>query len=174
MLWSDFYDKIYDWADSTKKTRISSLEDIGSGDEVVDAVLEIQDEKIRAQLIRKAMKLGVQLTSDDYMYLDGEIPDDLYEQLGKYCGFENNEEDYSIEEESQPHRDSVGFFGALFAAILGDSGHSHKDNGYCDGDCANCPAHYGYRYGRWYYGHGHQHGCERHGNGGRSGKTYRD
>ena len=48
--------------------------------------------------------------------------------------------------------------------------HSHK----CDGNCANCPAHYGYRYGRWYYGHGHQHGCERGGNGGASGKCYRD
>ena len=44
----------------------------------------------------------------------------------------------------------------------------------CDGDCDNCPPHYGYRYGRWYYGHGHQHGCEREGNGGDSGRTYRD
>ncbi|MBQ5755432.1 MAG: hypothetical protein IIV90_07155, partial [Oscillospiraceae bacterium] len=44
----------------------------------------------------------------------------------------------------------------------------------CDGDCANCPAHYGYRYGRWYYGHGHQWGCERQGNGGFTGRTDRD
>ena len=44
----------------------------------------------------------------------------------------------------------------------------------CDGDCDNCPSHYGYRHGRWYYGHGHQHGCERGGNGGAFGHTYRD
>ena len=44
----------------------------------------------------------------------------------------------------------------------------------CDGDCANCPPHYGYRYGRWYYGHAHQHGCQRGGNGGALGKCYRD
>lgn len=44
----------------------------------------------------------------------------------------------------------------------------------CNGDCDNCPAHYGYRYGRWYYGHGHQHGCERCGNGGATGRTNRD
>ena len=50
----------------------------------------------------------------------------------------------------------------------------HGDSGKCNGDCDNCPAHYGYRYGRWYYGHGHQHGCERGGNGGASGRTYRD
>lgn len=48
------------------------------------------------------------------------------------------------------------------------------DTGRCNGDCANCPPHYGYRYGRWYYGHSHQHGCQRGGNGGASGRTYRD
>ena len=52
------------------------------------------------------------------------------------------------------------------------SGHSHSNH--CDGNCNNCPAHYGYRYGRWYYGHGHQHGCERGGNGGATGRTNRD
>ena len=44
----------------------------------------------------------------------------------------------------------------------------------CDGDCANCPPHYGYRYGRWYYGHGHTRGCQRGGPGGDSRRTYRD
>lgn len=36
----------------------------------------------------------------------------------------------------------------------------HRHNGRCNGDCANGPPHYGYRYGRWYYGHDHVHGCE--------------
>ena len=39
-----------------------------------------------------------------------------------------------------------------------------RRNGRCDGDCANCPPHYGYRYGRWYYGHDHSEGCEFGGN----------
>lgn len=39
-----------------------------------------------------------------------------------------------------------------------------KHSGKCDGDCANCPPHYGYRYGRWYYGHDHSEGCEFGGN----------
>lgn len=30
----------------------------------------------------------------------------------------------------------------------------------------DCPPHYGYRYGRWYYGHDHVHGCEFGGNKG--------
>ena len=41
-----------------------------------------------------------------------------------------------------------------------------RHNGHCDGDCANCPPHYGYRYGRWYYGHDHMEGCEFGGNRG--------
>ena len=39
-----------------------------------------------------------------------------------------------------------------------------KHNGRCNGNCANCPPHYGYRYGRWYYGHDHVEGCEFGGN----------
>ena len=41
-----------------------------------------------------------------------------------------------------------------------------KHSGKCTGDCANCPPHYGYRHGRWYYGHGHIEGCEFGGNKG--------
>ena len=54
-----------------------------------------------------------------------------------------------------------GFFDKLFGAKP-KRGKSCR----CNGDCANCPPHYGYRYGRWYYGHGHTHGCEFGGNKG--------
>ena len=47
---------------------------------------------------------------------------------------------------------------------------THKRKGKCSGDCKNCPPHYGYRYGRWYYGHGHNHGCEFGGNKGGGGR----
>ena len=279
MLWCDFYDSFWDWSDSTRRTRISSLEDIGSGEEVVEVILEIADEKIRSQLIRKAMKLGASFTSDDFMNLDGELPSELYEELGKYTGYDHNDpyfdednmtwddfygcccdwddallerrinklrhfgpseevceaiqdmpnskmedllyakakaagvrftreqlmelghwgpviqdvidndlSDEAIEqyvanaealvaEEEAARRTNrrIGFWGTLIGVLNGFSSSSKKhDTGRCDGDCANCPAHYGYRYGRWYYGHGHQHGCQRGGNGGASGKTYRD
>ena len=65
----------------------------------------------------------------------------------------------------------AGFVGAqLMSDLTKKSNHGR----HCNGDCANCPPHYGYRYGRWYYGHGHQRGCERGGNGGATGRTYRD
>ena len=63
------------------------------------------------------------------------------------------------------------FLGATLIAGLASPGNHSR---HCNGDCAHCPPHYGYRYGRWYYGHGHQGGCERGGNGGRTGRTYRD
>ena len=319
MQWCDFYDAFWDWSDSTRRTRISSLEDIGAGDEVVEAVLEIEDPKVKAQLIRKAMKLGAEFSSDDFANLDGELPDELYEELGKYTGFDHNDpyfdednmtwddfeccysdwseellarrigklndfgdsesvsevimcmpnskledalyekavkkgvrfteeqldnmghveyqvkkaldnfvtdeqitqleknvdvlckqldEQFPEQTPEQQRKEAAkgvlgclgmlvaGIFGILyviFGTILGlakkyDGGSHHhrsswgsfgkhtskKKGRYCDGDCDNCPAHYGYRYGRWYYGHGHMHGCERGGNGGASGWTYRD
>ena len=45
-----------------------------------------------------------------------------------------------------------------------------KHSGRCDGDCANCPPHYGYRHGRWYYGHNHIEGCVFGGNKGGGGR----
>ena len=45
----------------------------------------------------------------------------------------------------------------------------HRAGQRCNGDCANCPPHYGYRYGRWYYGHDHIEGCEFGGNRGGGG-----
>ena len=279
MLWSDFYDGFWDWSDSTKRTRISSLENIGSGEEIVEVIYEIEDPKVRSQLIRKAMKMGATFTSEDFMNLDGELTDELYEELGKYTGYDHNDpyfdednmdwddfygaysewdetillrrvkklKDFGPSEEvadaiaNMPNSETdellykkalasgvkftieelelmgqwgdalneltetslsdeaidqfvenveaiadeyeavqktqrrVGFWGTVIGLLSGISGSARPhDNGRCNGDCSSCPAHYGYRYGRWYYGHGHQHGCERGGNGGATGKTYRD
>ena len=53
---------------------------------------------------------------------------------------------------------------ALFLATEDMKSSKEKKTGKCDGDCANCPPHYGYRHGRWYYGRNHVEGCERGGN----------
>ena len=280
MTWDDFYDRYSDWAPSTLKARISTLEDIGNGEEVVDVCLAIEDEAVRAQLIRKAMKLGACFTHDDYLNLDGELPDALLESLAQYAGIlaanpcfdehcfdwddfygvytelpeemllrciarldafgdreelveaicnllrpaddalyqralacgvrfteaqleemgradllfvkelhafnqlsdaqlEDLDEQIKAAEEyadsyaahTKPrHRStrSIGWaigFGALIGFFKGIFG-TKKRHGDCNGDCANCPSHYGYRYGRWYYGHGHHYGCQRGGNRG--------
>lgn len=70
-----------------------------------------------------------------------------------------------------------GIFSSVFSAYPSSS--ESKDNwstakkkhsGKCDGDCNNCPPHYGYRYGRWYYGHNHIEGCVFGGNKGGGGR----
>lgn len=260
MLWADFYDYMWNWADSTIKTRISALETIGTGDEIVDAMYFIDSEKIRAQLLRKAMKLGAVFSAENFGELTEIFSGDLCVQLAQYTSFdldypyfdENNlswEDFYEYYSElddeklircveklnkfgssnevseaiqsmpslkltellyqkavsagvkfTQDELESLGKweptydtaqsthhtnhsgsgFGAGLFAFLGglinglstgsSDGHAHR----CNGDCASCPAHYGYRYGRWYYGHGHTSGCERGGNGGTTGRTHRD
>ena len=233
MEWSYFYDKYSELSDSKLKSYISLLEDIDSGSELVDAVVDIDNKDIKALLVRKAMQFNVEFDQDDFERLDDEIPSDLYVKLAREGNitFGTNEEvaqvlasifdeaandalykralkegikftqeqlewigkDEEDEHEApQPvaNNSGCGCLGLLFGLSLlfgGDSNnnsshHSHcsshnsrkRDTGRCDGDCANCPPHYGYRYGRWYYGHGHQHGCQRGGNGGASGKCYRD
>lgn len=77
--------------------------------------------------------------------------------------------DSAIYDELTPAAPKIGFFTKLFAGIgiAGALSSSHSVHpGHCTGDCANCPPHYGYRYGRWYYGQGHQHSCEFGGNKG--------
>lgn len=83
---------------------------------------------------------------------------------------EKEEEDDEPEQAEFPppkrrREPKLGFWTLLGAALLGapgDDGHG----GRCTGDCAHCPPHFGYRYGRWYYGHGHVYGCEFGGNRG--------
>ncbi len=111
-----------------------------------------------------------------YMLID----DDAFERISKKQNidiFAEEEPEEVFEPESEDEFEYValpqkktGFFSTLFAVIAGVSlaggskGKHH--NGRCNGDCSNCPPHYGYRYGRWYYGHDHVHGCEFGGNKG--------
>lgn len=72
----------------------------------------------------------------------------------------------------------IGFFAVLFSQMGGDPGGTGKkgenNKDICDGDCASCPDHFGFRHDKWHFGHGHEEGCERDGNGGADGKCYRD
>lgn len=119
-------------------------------------------------------------TKEQLEDLYGAADDEVLERVAarnKIALFEEDEdekvEDEIFEEEffDEPVAPApkIGFFTKLFMAvgIAGSLGSSqNKHSGHCTGDCANCPPHYGYRYGRWYYGHGHVHGCEFGGNKG--------
>ena len=116
----------------------------------------------------------------------GAVDDDVLENVAarNHVNLFDDEDDEEYEEEIDPVIEDecydeivqpapkLGFFSKLAMAIgiagALDGGH-RKHPGHCTGDCANCPPHYGYRYGRWYYGHDHVHGCEFGGNKGSGG-----
>lgn len=115
-------------------------------------------------------------TQEQLEDLWGIVDDDVLELAAKrnhVTLFAENETEDSAEEnelffdEAVQGESKLGFFSKLglilgISSILG--GKTKKHPGHCTGDCANCPPHYGYRYGRWYYGHDHTHGCEFGGN----------
>lgn len=279
MRWTDFYVDYTEWSESTIRTRISSLDDIGSSDEIIEVVQDFSSEKLKDQLIRKAIRMNVKFSQDDFIELENELSDTVFHELAVYAGFDadnpyfnednliwddfyscytewsspdvlrrisklknignpdevceviccmpdsecedalykkalslgtkfNNrhledmcrleidDKDISEEEERQIE-DNVdamledlgiihpfeefkprksGFFGTMFAvlAALGGAGKRKRNSNYCDGNCNSCPRHYGYRYGRWYYGRGHRYGCQHGGKGNDPKRTARD
>ena len=232
MTWETFYDRFYEWADSTQISNISKLESFGPSSEVCEIALAYVDEKAATRLVKKALAAGVRFSPSEVVELDGCISEMIFPELAKttsapftadeldtislsldehdlrhiarksglsldednFVILEPNEMDEQVDQmlkdldtieenlktinrASERKAKKVGLGKALFlllAAIGSSQKNDKKKSGRCDGDCANCPPHYGYRYGRWYYGHGHRHGCQRGGNGGASGKCYRD
>lgn len=216
--WDEYYEKFYDWAESTQVRNLSALTSLGSADEVGEIIIELQANVPAAnRLLKKAVEAKLEfsaydlieflctndkelataavynsanrLTAEDMEDLYGEVDDKVIIEI---CSKRNltlpedlrEEEDAADFEEDEPLEEvdiyiddvtyekpkKLGFFGTLFA-VLGaagsiDNSSQQRHNGRCNGDCANCPPHYGYRYGRWYYGHDHIHGCEFGGNKG--------
>ena len=203
MTWDEYYERFYDWAESTQISRISSLTDFGSPAEITEIAQQFCDEKIASRLIKKAIAAQVSFSPDEVEelldYIDGDtlesllktcsgkftekqietlsdycIDDELIETVADRSGVRiNSEDDVSLDDisdEAPLPPKKHGLLGILFA--LGASSGSRTKSahsGRCNGDCAHCPPHYGYRYGRWYYGHDHVYGCEFGGNKG-SGK----
>lgn len=229
-IWEEYYEKFYDWAESTQSRNLSQLTTLGDVDEVAEIIIELQVNVSAAnRLLKRANEAKMKFKTDDlveflnicdvklaeeavcnsiqrlceadmenlYGYISDELivdicrqrkfqlPEDMreedeYEEDDDYeendGEFEENEpEDYINEEPLEEYIVSQrkirgGFMATLFAGIAGASEGikdvQNRHNGKCNGDCAHCPPHYGYRYGRWYYGHDHTHGCEFGGNKG--------
>lgn len=195
MKWEDYYERFWNWAESTQISRISSLTDFTSSAEVAEIANEFFDEKISTRLVKRAMQNGIRFTPAEIIELGGCLTEEVfneairsrrgqftekqYEELEGLCYDEDLLEVVAkagnilreidalpFEPEIaivQPVRKGTGFFATLLG-LASNAGSKHTHPGRCTGDCSNCPAHYGYRYGRWYYGHHHSHGCEFGGN----------
>lgn len=211
--WDEYYEKFYDWAESTQVRNLSALTSLGSADEVGEIIIELQVNVPAAnRLLKKAVEAKLEfsaydlieflcindkelataavrnsanrLTAEDMEDLYGEVDDEVIIEICSKRNLvlpedlrEEDESDFEKEEFSEEvdaYTDDftyekpkkLGFFGTLFA-VLGaadsiDNGSQQRHNG----DCANYPSHYCYRYGIWYYGHDHVHGGEFGGNRG--------
>jgi len=195
MKWEDYYDRFWDWAESTQISRISTLTDFTSSAEVVEIANEFFDEKNSTRLVKRAMQNGIRFTPAEIIELGGCLTEEVFNETIRRCRGQFTVEQYEeleglcFDEELleavakagdihrefdeplpepkvavvQPVRKGTGFFAALLG-FTSNIGSKRTHMGRCTGDCSSCPAHYGYRYGRWYYGHHHSHGCEFGGN----------
>lgn len=201
MTWRQYYEKFYDWADSTQRSRLSSVTDFSGAkaEEVIEIALAFVDEVPATRLMKKAIDSGVRFSAEDVMevidwvradfrlplaesaasafteedidYLDTLLPKKSVDALARRSGVAHEAEEPVRREQAafRERKRRPGAFGAFFAA-LGAGGGKERHGGRCCGDCSKCPPHYGYRYGRWYYGRNHVYGCEFGGNG-HPGKT---
>ena len=138
-----------------------------------EQVLEFALYADKATLGRMALEASPSFTEDQLEEICMLIEDDDFERLSEKAGidiFEDPEDDWEDEDDYEEPPAKIGFFTKLMAAFgiadLAGRADRSRHSGRCSGDCAHCPPHYGYRYGRWYFGHGHQYGCEFGGNKG--------
>ena len=73
MRWSDYYEKINDWSVSTAVNKISSLEDMGAPDEIVDVlnIIAFEDEKGATRLLNRALQRGVKFSGENLAEIVG-------------------------------------------------------------------------------------------------------
>ena len=59
MKWEDYYNRFWDWAESTQISRISTLTDFTSSSEVAEIANEFFDEKNSTRLVKRALQNGI-------------------------------------------------------------------------------------------------------------------
>ena len=69
MEWYDYYERVGDWAESTRVRRISDLTEFGDSDEVLDAATNFEEEKNASKFINKALACGVRFTTEEVVEL---------------------------------------------------------------------------------------------------------
>ena len=76
MTWEDFYEKFYEWDDSTQVRKISELTTFGYPEQVAEVILMYSDEKASSRLAKKALAAGVRFTPSEIVEMDGSVSKD--------------------------------------------------------------------------------------------------
>lgn len=83
MDWTTYYDRFYDWEESTQLRHLSTLTNFGPSSEVCELACSFFEEKSANRMIKKALSSGVRFSADEVMELDGVIDPSLMPQLIK-------------------------------------------------------------------------------------------
>ena len=83
MEWADYYDRVFDWSESTRVRRLTDLTDIGDPDELVDAAQAFDEDKNASKLIKKAMSMGVRFSPENVVDLIMVVDDATLTQMAK-------------------------------------------------------------------------------------------
>ena len=83
MEWAVYYDRIFDWSESTRVRRLSDLTDIGNPNELVDAAHAFDEDTNAAKLIKKAMSMGVRFSPENVVDLIMVVDDATLTQTAK-------------------------------------------------------------------------------------------
>ena len=83
MTWDKYYDKFYDWAESTQIKKLSSVESLGAADEVAEVMMEFafNHEDIVNRIARKAIEQKLVFSADSLIDLTNTIDPELQAQL---------------------------------------------------------------------------------------------
>ena len=86
MEWYEFLDKMYDWSESTIKTKIYQLKEIDPDD--LEAVMAWIGFDLSDQLIRKAMRLKTPITKEIFNDIEEMMSFDVANELRAYIGLD--------------------------------------------------------------------------------------
>lgn len=65
MNWNEFMERHDRWSGATLRSRIYALKDVGTNAEIISTVAKMPEEKYKAQLVRRAIKLGSEFSEED-------------------------------------------------------------------------------------------------------------
>ena len=68
--WDEYYEKFYDWAESTRVKKLSYLDSLGDSEEVTEVILELREnENASTCLLRRAIEEKMEFSGDDLLNL---------------------------------------------------------------------------------------------------------
>ena len=83
MTWEEYYDKFYDWAESTQVRKLSSVDSLGAAEEVAEVMLEFafNREDIVNRIARKAIEQKLVFSAENIGDLTNCMDVNLQNQL---------------------------------------------------------------------------------------------